>query len=183
MLVLGTRITAGYQRNSLLLRPHPSFLAKNELKKRFDTREIPTLRGLDGQTSQICPVSAIKRYLEITKESKVRSLFLNPKNRKAISLSLLRHHICSLITEADPDTRAKVHDIRKYAASLTLQQDMLVGDLIKDFNWSTPAMFYKFYFMQTEHPGRPVSPCQDQCNLRKLATTQLSATTGCSQLS
>ena len=34
---------------------------------------------------------------------------------------------------------------------------MLVGDLIQDFNWSTPAMFYKFYFMQTEHPGRPVS--------------------------
>ena len=74
-----------------------------------------------------------------------------------MTISLLRHHICTLITEADPDTRAKVHDIRKYAASLTLQQDMLVGDLIQDFNWSTPAMFYKFYFMQTEHPGMPVS--------------------------
>ena len=34
---------------------------------------------------------------------------------------------------------------------------MLVGDLIEDVNWSTPAIFYKFYFMQTEHPGIPVS--------------------------
>ena len=145
------------ERNSLLLRPHPSFLAKNEHKKRIETREILTLTGLDGHISQICPVSAIKEYLDITKESTVGSLFLNPKDGKAISLSLLRFHICSLITEADPDTRAKVHDIRKYAASLTLQQDMLVGDLIQDFNWSSPAMFYKFYFMQIEHPGRPVS--------------------------
>ena len=85
------------------------------------------------------------------------SLFLNPKNGKIISISLLGHHICTLITEADPDTQTKVHDIRKYAASITLQQDMLVGDLIEDFNWSTPAIFYKFYFMQTEHPGMPVS--------------------------
>ena len=95
--------------------------------------------------------------MDITKESTVGSLFRNPKDGKAISLSHLRYQICSLITEADPDTHAKVHDIRKYAASLTLQQDMLVGDLIQDFNWSSPAMFYKFYFMQIEHPGRPVS--------------------------
>ena len=77
---------------------------------------------------------------------------------RALTLSQLRYQICSLIiTEADPDTRAKVHDIRKYAASITLQQDMIVGDLIEDFNWSSPATFYKFYFMQTEHPGMPIS--------------------------
>ena len=94
--------------------------------------------------------------MDFTNECTEGSLFLNPKNGEAITISLLRHHICTLITEADPDTRAKVHDIRKYAASTTLQQDMLVGDLIEDFNWSTPAIFYKFYFMQTEHPGMPV---------------------------
>ena len=61
------------ERNSLLLRPHPSFLAKNEHKKRIETREILTLSGIDGQTSQICPVAAIKEYLDITKESTVGS--------------------------------------------------------------------------------------------------------------
>ena len=84
MRVLGTRNTAESQRNSLLLRPHPSFLTKNELRKRIETREIQTLTGLDGQVSQICPVSAIKEYLDITKESTVGSLFLNPKNGEAI---------------------------------------------------------------------------------------------------
>ena len=93
----------------------------------------------------------------MTHTQKSGCLFLNPRNSRALTLSQLKYQICSLITEADPHTRAKVHDIRKYAASISLQQDMIVGDLIEDFNWSSAATFYKFYFMQTEHPGMPVS--------------------------
>ena len=93
----------------------------------------------------------------VTPEAQLGWLFLNPKNKKDLSLPQIRQHICSLITEADPDTKAKVHDIRKFAASCSLQQDMLVGDLTEDFNWSSPAVFYKFYFMQTEVMQRPVS--------------------------
>ena len=111
----------------------------------------------EGQVSKICPVSELKEYLNHTDKYTEGCLFINPKNGKILSISQLRHYICTLITEADPDTRAKVHDIRKYAASITLQQDMLVGDLTEDFNWSTPAVFYKFYFMQTEPPEMPVS--------------------------
>ena len=107
--------------------------------------------------SKICPVLATKQYLNKKNKHKTGCLFLNPRSGRAITLSQLRYQICSLITEADPDTRAKVHNIRKYAVSITLQQDMLVGDLIEDFNWSSPATFYKFYFMQTENPGMPVS--------------------------
>ena len=145
------------ERNSLILRPHPSFLAKNEHKNRFEHKEILTLLGPDGQTSKICPVAAVREYLGITRESTVTSLFRNPRDGQTITLSLLKFHICSLIKEADPDVRARVHDIRKYAASLTFHQDMQVGELIQEFNWSSPAMFYKFYFMQMEHSGRPVS--------------------------
>ena len=145
------------ERNSLFLRPHPSFLAKNEHKKRIDTKEIQTLAGPDGQTSKICPVAAVREYLGFTRESTVTSLFRNPRDGQPITLSLLKFNICSLIKEADPDVRARVHDIRKYTASLTFHQDMQVGELIQEFNWSSPAMFYKFYFMQMEHPGRPVS--------------------------
>ena len=144
------------ERGSLLIKPHSSFLAKNGLRKRIKQREIRTLVGSNGQVSKICPVLAIKQYLNKTNKHKTGCLFLNPRSGRAITLSQLRYQICSLITEADPDTRAKVQDIRKYAASITLQQDMLV-DLIEDFNWSPPATFYKFYFMQTESPGMPVS--------------------------
>ena len=148
--------TSFNERGSLLIKPHSSFLAKNGLRQRIVQKEIEILKDSCGQVSNLCPVAAIKQYLTMTDKHKSGCLFINPKNGRAMTLSQLRYHICSLITEADPDTRARVHDIRKYAASLTLQQDMLVGDLIQDFNWSSPATFYKFYFMQTEHPGRPV---------------------------
>ena len=145
------------ERNSLRIKPHTSFLAKNGLRKRIETREIRTLLGADGKVSKVCPVSALKEYLSLTDRQKSGSLFSKPNDGRPLTLPQLRQQICSLITEADPDTRAKVHDIRKYAASITLQQDMIVGDLIEDFNWSSPATFYKFYFMQTEHPGMPIS--------------------------
>ena len=48
-----------------------------------------------------------------------------------------RYHLCN--------SCLKVHNIRKFAASCSLQQDMLVGDLTEDFNWSAPAVLYKFY--------------------------------------
>ena len=145
------------ENSSLIIRPHPSFLAKNELTKRLDHKEISILKTPEGNVSSICPVTALTTYLKHTPRFKGGCLFLNPKNNKILSLPQLRQHICSLITEADPNTRAKVHDIRKFAASCSFQQDMLVGDLTEDFNWSTPAVFYKFYFMQTETLQGPVS--------------------------
>ena len=145
------------ERNTLLIKPHNNFIAKNGLRKRLGIREIETLLGADGRVSKVCPVSALKEYLSLTNRQRGGSLFLNPRDGRPLTLPQLRQQICSLITEADPDTRAKVHDIRKYAASMTLQRDMIVGDLIEDFNWSSPATFYKFYFMQTEHPGMPIS--------------------------
>ena len=145
------------ENSSLIIRPHSSFLAKNGLTKRLDHKEISILKTPEGNVSSICPVTALTTYLKHTPRFKGGCLFLNPKNNKILSLPQLRQHICSLITEADPNTRAKVHDIRKFAASCSLQQDMLVGDLTEDFNWSTPAVFYKFYFMQTETLQGPVS--------------------------
>ena len=148
--------TSFNERGSLLIKPHSSFLAKNGLRKRIVQREIGILKDSNGHVSKLCPVTAIKQYLTMTDKHKSGCLFMNPKNGRAMTLSQLRYQLCSLITEADPDNRARMHDIGKYAASITLQQEMLVGDLIQDFNWSSPATFHKFYFMQTEHTGRPV---------------------------
>ena len=145
------------ERNSLLLKPHSSFLAKNGLRRRLEPKEIKALKLQDGQTSNICPVEALKEYLSFTSKKKEGPLFINPKDSNILSIFQLRYQICSLITEADPNTKAKVHDIRKYAASCSFQQDMLVGDLTEDFNWSTSAIFYKFYFLQTDILDMPVS--------------------------
>ena len=146
-----------FTNNSLLLRPHPSFLAKNEsTQKRWSHKEIKVLRLQDGSISNLCPVTNLLKYLKITKKFKEGDLFLTPNNTK-ISVHGLSTQICSLILQADPNTKAKVHDVRKYAASHALAETMLMGDLISNMNWSSSAVFVKFYLTQTEPLARPVS--------------------------
>jgi len=61
----------------------------------------------------------------------------------------LSTHICKLIPNADPDTRVKVHDIRKYAASCALAETMDVSGMVNALQWKSPQTFFKFYLSPT----------------------------------
>ena len=144
--------------SSLLIRPHPSFLAKNELRKRMSFREIKSLTTDSGTTSKLCPVTALKDYLKSTDKEKAGKLFLSPTNHeKTLSIAQLSSHVKALIRMADPENKAKVKDVRKFAASYSFAETMIIGDLVSSLNWSSSAVFYKYYFTQTETLSRPVS--------------------------
>ena len=145
--------------SSLLIRPHPSFLAKNEHPQiRWVHKEIKVLKLKDGTVSNICPIAALKKYLQNTSKTKTGSLFLKPNNHKEkFTVQGLSTQICSVILQADPSARAKIHDVRKYAASCALAETMLVGDLVSAMNWTSPGTFMKFYLTQTEPLTRPVA--------------------------
>ena len=49
-------------------------------------KEIRTLKDREGITSNICPVSALREYLEHTSNQNEGCQFINPKNNKSISL-------------------------------------------------------------------------------------------------
>ena len=76
---------------------------------------------------------------------------------KPLSLSQFSCQVRSLILKADPMTKVKVHDVRKYAASCSLAETMIVGDLVEALNWSSAATFYKYYFTQTDTLNSPVA--------------------------
>ena len=147
------------ENSSLHIRPHPSFLAKNENpQKRWVHKEIKVLKLEDGSISKLCPVTSLKQYLRYSSNKISGDLLLTPGNhKKKLSIHLLSTQICSLILQADETTDSNVHDIRKYATSCALAETMLVGDLVSEINWSSPATFYKFYLTQTEPLTRPVS--------------------------
>ena len=142
---------------SLFIRPHPSFLAKNEsTQARWDHKEIKVLKTSDNVISNLCPVTTLKDYLNGTKQINTGDLFLTPDNKK-MSIHKLSSHLCSLILQADPNTKAKIHDVRRYAASCALAETMLMGDLVSSMNWSNKATFVKFYLTQTDPLDRPVA--------------------------
>ena len=131
----------------LRLRPHPCFNAKNECEeKRWKPRHIKSLILPDGTLSKLCPVSSLKEYLDSSKNRKSNVLFQPVcKSLKLFTPNKLGVQICKVILEADPQTKAKVHDIRKYAASHALAQTMLIGDVTRAIGWSSPSTFYKYY--------------------------------------
>ena len=138
--------------SSLRLRPHPSFLAKNECpRRRWTHKEIKNLILPDGKVSKLCPVSSLKSYINRSNSSQTGPLF-QPfrKEAKPFTVAQLSSHICKLILEADEETKAKVHDIRKYASSCALAQTMLIGELTNAIGWSSPVTFYKHYLSATE---------------------------------
>ena len=151
--------------SSLRIRPHPSFLAKNERsQERWEHKEIKVLKLQDGSISKLCPVTSLKSYLKRTSKFRKGKLFLTPGNpQKIMSVYSLSKLICDVILMADPATKAKVHDVRKYASACSYASTMLTGELVQAMNWNSPVTFFKFYFCQTEPLNRPVSlPLQNR---------------------
>ena len=143
----------------LNIRPHPSFLAKNENpQKRWAAKEIRKLLLRDGSVSNLCPVATIHEYLQSTRLAAKGPLFLAPGSpTRGLTIYKLGSHICQLIRLADPVSKIRVHDVRKYASSHGLVNAMLIGELVSAMNWSSPVTFFKFYFTQMEPVDRPVS--------------------------
>ena len=122
-------------------------------------KEVKPLINKDTNTpSCLCPVAALRSYLQHTGNKQSGKLFLSPSNHdKILTVQQLGSHIRSLIKTADPSSKVKTHDIRKLAASHSFVETMVIGDLVSNFNWSSPAVFYKHYFTQAETLSRPVS--------------------------
>ena len=144
--------------SSLIIRPHPGFLAKNESRKRMPFREIKPLTDEDTNVpSKLCPVAALKAYLQHTNNNQSGKLFLSPgDHEKPLTVQQLGSHIRALIKMADPTSKVNVHEVRKYSASYSFVETTVIRDLVSNFNWSSTAVFYKYYFTQTETLSKPI---------------------------
>ena len=147
-----------FSRNTLRIRPHEIFLAKNERPyQRWDHKEIVSLNLPDGSTSKLCPVNTLREYLDRSRGRNTGPLFCTlGRTMKPLSKHQLSTQICRLILAADPLTAVKVHDVRSYASSYALTKTMLIGDLMREIHWSSPSTFFKYYMTSTEPLLTPV---------------------------
>ena len=138
------------ENSTLLIRPHPSFLAKNEsTEKRWQHESIKPLLLHDGSPSNLCPVLTLQKYLNATSSNKTGCLFLHHETGKPLTIKQLSISICRIIQQADPSTKAKVHDVRKYAASCSLAETMQTSNMINALRWRSPHTFWKYYMYST----------------------------------
>lgn len=137
----------------LRIRPHESFLAKNESSSsRWNHFYINPLK-VDNFVSKLCPVNSLKRYLDISSPKGHGPLFVD-NNRRHLSIHELSKLICRFVLEGDPTAKVKVHDIRKLASSLSLMQHMDVKDVMEAMQWKSSSAFYRHYLTVLARPSQ-----------------------------
>ena len=102
------------QGRSLVLRPDPAFLAKNE--DPLIRRSPIMIRALEGQENSLCPVKSLEDYLEATPSSSHGPLFRN-QSGGPLSKGNLRVTLACLIRKTHPQAFPRSHDLWKMAAS------------------------------------------------------------------
>ena len=143
--------------STLMIRPHPAFLAKNEKPDdRWTHTEVTSLILQDNSISNLCPVQATQDYLRRTSRVTSGPLFIHPVSQKPLTVSQLSSYVCKFITAAEPGTRATVHQIRKVAANCSLAQTFNVSDMVSAMRWRSPATFWRSYMVPTEPLIAPV---------------------------
>ena len=62
-----------------------------------------------------------------------------------------------MVLKADPAAKVKVHDIRKFASSLSLMQCMDVKTLLNSMRWKSSSAFFRHYLSITSRPTHSVA--------------------------
>ena len=143
--------------NIVKIRPHKLFLAKNENPSdRWGHVMVKPLYLHDGRRSRLCPVLNLQRYLETSREDESGPLFKIPGSGRPMPIYTLTRLICQLMNRACPESAARVHDLRKLAASVALIKCMSVPLVTSTMRWSSPSTFTKFYLSQTSIPSMEI---------------------------
>ena len=94
-------------------------------------------------------------YLAFSRPMIVSPLFTF-QDGTPLAIFVLSKYFCCLVLKGDPVARFKVHDIRKFASSLSLMLLMDVKDLLSAMNWKSPSVFYRHYLTITSRPLQPI---------------------------
>ena len=146
------------------LTPSPSFIAKNQLAKEgphiVSPVIIPALKSdQDSRDLDIllCPVRALKHYLDRTKDSRTgrHLLFISYKlgHSKDIQCSTIsswiKHTIQFCYSRAESTdmvlTGVKAHDVRAFAASKAFYGGTSLDQIMQACHWRSHNTFTKFY--------------------------------------
>ena len=150
----------GFSREGAVVSLILGFRAKNDNKFKALPRSflVKGLKELVGEEEErkLCPVRALKYYLDRTKGYKRSrgTLFVAPKDpSRAASKNGISFLIRSLIKEAhriaDPDTlktlKVKAHEVRAVSTSLAYSHNLSLETVIEAAQWRSPSVFASHY--------------------------------------
>ena len=152
-------------RRSVSLLSRYTFLAKNEHPlHRRDPIDIQGLSDEDGSPHVLCPVQALSRYLNVTKEFVSGPLFRNSLTGTPLAKSKCSKIICDLIKDSQPGSFPLGHDLRKMSTSLAFFRQMHLPEICQRVGWASGNVFIRHYLKDIQEVmstcvvlGRPTS--------------------------
>ena len=157
----------------------PSFVAKNQdpssSDSRFEGFVIPKLPRDQADAKLLCPVRALRRYLDMTEPFRPRfeRLWLSTGvSKRKISKNSISFWILQVISRAyaeaeDAPPRPRARELRGLGPSLLFKKNFTVEAVLKAGTWKRQSTFTRFYLrdlaskiLDTYHLG-PVVAAQE----------------------
>ena len=137
--------------------PNASFLAKNESPSfRRMPMKVLAIFNRDGSPHPLCPVNALRLYLDCTKNCKSSKLFVNPESLAPCNKGRIVFYIRSLIRMSQPDAYSKFHDFRILSSWHAFWANMSWSILRARGFWKSNRALSNFYL-------RGSTPSQSAC--------------------
>ena len=139
------------------------FVAKNQIPgTKSPVVNIKSLRdSLDSSADdrKICPVRALRQYMQRTEAFRLdrKRLFIsfNLEYTKDIHVTSLARWLKTVIKKAysqsSLQTDARAHEIRAWSASLALEHNVAINDILEAAYWRSRNVFIKHYLRRVAH--------------------------------
>jgi integrase len=139
-----------------------SFLAKTQVRREQDPdnnmvilRSLPKVKA--GTDSLVCPVRALKAYIERTESLREGKKLLFISHKEGFKTDIQANTVSSWIKQtvatayenaSDSNLtfhRVKAHDVRSFAASWALTKHASMEKILKACSWKSSSTFTRFY--------------------------------------
>ena len=132
---------------------------------RFEKMTIPSLYNCvdsDKDERLLCPVRAVRYYLERTKQFRpsCKHLFISTgQEKKGISRNTISFWIRTVIdhgysSASEDDCRAvkvSAHKVHSIASSMPFKKNVAVSQILQAGTWKSQSTFTKFYLREVTH--------------------------------
>ena len=149
----------GHNDSSVTLAPKPLFLAKNERAGHRVSPVVVPAWMVSNLHHPLCPVAALRAYVTASSASPGPHLWTDPLSHKTLKTAGLAANLVRLISEADPQSQPKAHQVRKYASSLAFFRSFDVDLLRRAGQWSSSASFVQRYLQNSQCGAMGSTPC------------------------
>ena len=116
---------------------------------------IPALYEENGEHPHtLCPVQALKHWLDLSAEWKSDAVFLNPNSFKPMNKGSIAQSLVRTINLAIPGVFAKAHDVRKISASIAWTRGVSPFEITKRLFWASSSTFIAKYLIPLKTKAR-----------------------------